>query len=94
MAQRVQIQCINKSDRQSPHERIRFIGGVYRDGSRWRMSLTDAIQSIKDGRYLFFVNVGGKEVDVIIARHTGNEYLKTENDGDQPNNLLSLPECP
>ncbi|WP_428792364.1 DUF3892 domain-containing protein [Vibrio splendidus] len=23
-----------------------------------------------------------------------NVYLKTENDGEQPNNLLSLPECP
>ncbi|MGO7416641.1 DUF3892 domain-containing protein [Rhizobium ruizarguesonis] len=24
----------------------------------------------------------------------GNKYLKTTADGDQPNNLLSLPECP
>ncbi|MDD3927909.1 MAG: DUF3892 domain-containing protein, partial [bacterium] len=25
---------------------------------------------------------------------SGNKYLKTQNDGEQPNNLLSLPECP
>ncbi len=24
----------------------------------------------------------------------GNKYLKTEADGEQPDNLLSLPECP
>jgi hypothetical protein len=30
---------------------------------------------------------GGKE-------RRGNKYIKTQNDGDQPNNLLSLPECP
>jgi hypothetical protein len=24
----------------------------------------------------------------------GNKYLKTEADGEQENNLLSLPECP
>jgi len=24
----------------------------------------------------------------------GNKYLKTVADGEQPNNLLSLPECP
>lgn len=24
----------------------------------------------------------------------GREYLKTENDGEQPRNSLSLPECP
>jgi hypothetical protein len=23
----------------------------------------------------------------------GNKYLKTTSDGDQPNNLLALPEC-
>lgn len=94
MASKVQIQCINKTDRQSPHERIRNIGGINPDGSRWRLTLSDAIQYIKNGTYSFFVSVNGRSVDVIIARHTGYEYLKTENDGDQPNNLLSLPECP
>jgi hypothetical protein len=39
--------------------------------------------------------VGGQTVWVIVARSAaGNKYLKTQNDGEQPNNLLSLPECP
>ena len=32
-------------------------------------------------------------VIVAISQH-GNKYIKTKPDGDQPNNLLSLPECP
>jgi hypothetical protein len=94
MAQRVQISCINKTDRLNPHERIQFIGGVNGDGSRWKMSLNNAIQSIKDDKYSFYVSVNGVSVDVIIADHTGHEYLKTKNDGEQPNNLLSLENCP
>jgi len=32
---------------------------------------------------------------VIVSNSAaGNKYLKTQNDGEQPNNLLSLPECP
>lgn len=37
----------------------------------------------------------GRAVDIIVAvSRFGNKYIKTEADGDQPNNLLSLPECP
>ena len=43
MAQDVQIQCINKSDRKNAHERIRFVGGVNANGTRWKLSETDAI---------------------------------------------------
>ena len=32
--------------------------------------------------------------NVIVAVHNGNKYIKTENDGLHPNNLLALPECP
>lgn len=36
-----------------------------------------------------------KSVWVIVATSQyGNKYLKTDNDGEQPNNLLILPECP
>lgn len=37
--------------------------------------------------------VNGSRANVIVAIHNGNKYIKTENDGEQPNNLLSLREC-
>jgi Protein of unknown function (DUF3892) len=95
MAQDVQIQCINKTDRSNAHERIRCVGGLNADGTRWKLDEDKAIAGIKAGTWRFWTHGGGKSVWVVIAKSAaGNEYLKTEADGVQPDNLLSLPECP
>jgi len=95
MAQNVQIQCINKTPRMDPHERIASVGGVNPDGGRWKLTLAEAIAGIEQGKWQFYVSVQGNSVWVVIAKSAaGHKYLKTQNDGDQPNNLLSLPECP
>lgn len=94
MAQQVRIECINKSPRQDPHLRIQNVGGQNGDGTPWKMSESEAITAIENGTYSFYVSVNGQTVNVIVATHEGHKYLKTEADGLQPNNLLSLPECP
>lgn len=95
MADNHEVKCINKSDRYNAHERILNIGGVNADGTRWRLSQPDAIDGIESGKWSFYVARSGNAVRVVVAKSPyGNKYLKTEADGEQPNNLLSLPECP
>jgi len=94
MAISVQISCINKTPRFDPHLRISHVGGANQDGTRWKMSEDAAISAIDQGKYNFYVSQDGRSVWVVVATHNGRRYLKTENDGLQPDNLLSLPECP
>lgn len=95
MLQEIEIKCINKTDRYSAHDRITSIGGVHPDGKSWKLTVAEAIAGIGAGKWQFYVKQAGLKVWVIIAvSAAGNKYLKTENDGEQPNNLLSLPECP
>ncbi|WP_143957641.1 DUF3892 domain-containing protein [Rhodoligotrophos appendicifer] len=93
MTQTAQISCINKQDRYNPYERITHVGGA--TPKQWKITQPQAIGLIESGEWRFFVSAGGKSVWVIVALSPyGNKYLKTEPDRDEPNNLLSLPECP
>jgi hypothetical protein len=92
-AKTAQIKCINKDDRLNPYERITHVGG-YTDKA-WKITQQDAIGYIENGEWSFFVNISGKSVWVVVAKSRfGHKYLKTQDDGEDENNLLSLPECP
>jgi hypothetical protein len=87
---RYQVTCINKrGDHYDPHERIQSIG----QQANWKLSEDSAIRRIESGQDSFYVQVGGRTVEVIVAVHNGRKYLKTEADGYAPNNLLNLNEC-
>ncbi len=95
MADRIRVECVNKTDRTNPHERISHIGGTNPGAVRWRLTEAEAIGGIEQDRWDFYVErPPGHSVDVIIAVRLGKKYLKTTADGEQPDNLLALPECP
>ena len=51
MASRHEVKCVNKTDRQNPHERIKAIGGVNPNGTNWKLSQEDAIRDIEAGMW-------------------------------------------
>lgn len=94
MANQIRVECIKKTSRTDPHERISNIGGTNPDGTRWKLAEADAIAGIEGGKWTFYVErPQGDRVAVVIATRLGRRYLKTTADGEQPNNLLALPEC-
>lgn len=94
MAGRFQIKCINKDNRLSAYERITHVGGF--GATQWKLSVATVISRIESGQEAYYVSrPQGDTVDIIVAvSRFGNKYIKTTADGDEPNNLLSLPECP
>jgi len=95
MAQYLRIRCVVRTDKANAHERIQSVGGVKPDGSRWKLTQDEAISHIQDGTYAFYMEKpGGHRLDVIVATTEYGNYLKTVADREQPDKLLSLPNCP
>jgi hypothetical protein len=88
------ITGVVKRERGSPQVRIRAVGGTHPDGSRWRFSVAEAIEAIRRGERFYVEEPVGDRVRVLVAHAEGREYLRTEADGDEPNNLLRLPSLP
>jgi len=91
------VTCINKLVRENPWERILNIGGHNPDGTQWKLSQEQGVHAIEHNTYgeFYVERPRGDRVKVVVAiSQFNNKYVKTEADGDHPNNLLSLPVCP
>ena len=47
----IRVSSINNDEPHHPHERIRHVGGVNSDRTRWKLSQQDAIAGIEQGRW-------------------------------------------
>lgn len=90
-----EVRWVDKPFRFDPRRRIVAVGGVEPDGGHWRLTQEQAVTAIEAGELSLYVEAPvGDPVSVVVARRGNVKYLKTEADGDLPNNLLSLPEFP
>jgi hypothetical protein len=95
MAQFRQILSLVKADSSQPHERITHVNGVDPTGQPWTMTQAEAVASVEAGTWRFYASVWGRANWVVVATTAeGDKYLKTETDGLQPNNLLTVPAGP
>jgi len=92
---KLRIRCINRTGHGAVFQKIRFIGGVNADGSRWKLSQQMAVDMIQKGNYQLYVVADRKPIAIIVATSAeGRKYLKAESDPEEPSSLLNLPECP
>jgi uncharacterized protein DUF3892 len=90
----IRVDCVIRTDRVSPHHRIRAIGGRGREGDAWRLSEEAAITAIENERASFYLErPKGRRVDLVVGQGLGKTFLKAEPDGDAPEILLTLPDC-
>lgn len=91
------VTCINKRPYHSdPHTRIEYIGtNELRDARAYskKWAVNDVIVAIRRGDVFYSTDASGDIVKLVIATHNGREYVKTQSDDIQPDNLLSKPEC-
>ncbi len=85
-----QITC-HTPDNADKDRRMQGVGGPA--GGGWYRDVSSMITLIKGGDKFWTVDQKGNSVWVIVAERNGREYIKTESDGLEPNNLLSLPVC-
>ena len=94
MAIVLKVKWVEQSDQPDPYLRIRHIGGHSRE-FHWKHTHTQAIQSIEDGLFHYYVEKDARTLKLEVGlAPNGCKYLKTQVDGDQPKFLLKLSECP
>jgi hypothetical protein len=87
------VVCITKrGGHYNPHERITHVG-IQTVRSRERHTQEQVIYWIDTRQHSFYVVRNGRSVEVMVASRNGRKYLKTEANGNEPNNLLALPDC-
>lgn len=91
------VVCINKHPFHSdPHARIQHIGtNESRNATSYskKWTVDQVIDAIRKRDVFYSTDKRGDIVNLDIATHNGREYVKTQNDGIQPDNLLEKPEC-
>jgi hypothetical protein len=88
------VACTEKASVDSPYRKIKAVGGVRRDGTKWKRSIERVINEIESGEQTYYVNVGGAAPNLVVDVHEGVKFLKTAQEKDGPTTLLSLPDCP
>ncbi len=90
----IRVDCVVRTDRVSPHHRIRAIGGRGQNGEPWRLSEEAAIAAIEGDRASFYIErPKGHRIDLVVGQGLGKTFLKAEPDHESPDTLLALPDC-
>jgi len=89
---RYRVSCTEKLEK---HEHILSLGCYGLGNAFHRFSEEEVIRRIESGEDSFYSErPDGHVADIIVFVRDGEKYLKTKPDGQRPNNLDWLPDCP
>jgi hypothetical protein len=90
----LEVSCIQRRSGTGPDSRLRAIGGVHRDGSRWTFTIDEAVAAAQAG-VVFFVREPGRGAhELVVVNRRPRPYLRARADATRTNDLASLPACP
>jgi hypothetical protein len=94
MAILLKVMWVDRSDQPDPYQRITHIGGS--SGKfEWKHTHAQAIQSIEKGVFHYYLEKDGRVLKLEVGMApNGCKHLKTQDDDDQPQLLLDLPQSP
>jgi Protein of unknown function (DUF3892) len=89
---RYRITCATKREK---HEYVESLGCYGPDNTFHQFTEAEVIRRIEHGGDTFYTErPDGHVAEVIVFELDGKKYLKTKADGERPNNLDWLPDCP
>lgn len=89
---RYRTTCTTKLEK---HEHIVSLGCYTPDGKSHTFTEAEAIARIESGTDTFYSErPDGHVAEIEVVLIKGEKYLKTKPDGERPNNLDWLPDCP
>ena len=93
MATRYRVTCTQKHEK---HEHIISLGCYGPDNTHHKFTEAEVIDRIENRGDTFYAErPNGHVAEIIVVEpRKGEKYLKTKPDGERPNNLDWLPNCP
>jgi hypothetical protein len=89
---RYRVTCTTKLEK---HEHIVSLGCYTPEGKYQTLTETEAIARLEGGSDTFYSErPDGHVAEIVVETREGEKYLKTKPDGERPNNLDWLPDCP
>ena len=89
---RYRVSCTQKHEK---HEGIISLGCYGQGNTVHKFSEAEVIDRIENrGDTFYSERPDGHVAEIEVAKREGQKYLKTKPDGERPNNLDWLPDCP
>lgn len=89
MTTRYEVSCSTKDN---SGRNIEYFGGKV-DGRRWRVHVSEAIDLIITGKYVFFLRHMDETLELIVVDAEGGPCIAVAGSVPEPRILLELPDC-